>query len=92
MLQMQVFIYCKITLYFSGVYHTHHQEYIKLQLPLLVQVMSPIRATNCCQRGLLRVTVCGIMQLPRCCRPVAGNIAGHYTTNCNTQSSAPEDG
>jgi len=22
----------------------------------------------------------------------AGNIVGHYTTNCNTQSSPPEDG
>ena len=30
MQQMQVFIYCKITLYASGVYRTHHQEYIKL--------------------------------------------------------------
>ena len=27
---MQVFIYCKITLHVSGVYRTHHQEYIKL--------------------------------------------------------------
>ena len=27
------------------------------------------------------------------CRPVAGNIVGvHYTTSCNTQTSAPEDG
>jgi len=26
--QMQVFIYCKITLHVSGVYRTHHQEYI----------------------------------------------------------------
>ena len=32
---MQVFIYCKITLYVSGVYRTHHQEYIKLQLQLM---------------------------------------------------------
>jgi len=24
--------------------------------------------------------------------PVAGNIVVHYTTSCNTQSSAPEDG
>ena len=30
MQQMQVFIYCKITLHVSGVYRTHHQEYIKL--------------------------------------------------------------
>jgi hypothetical protein len=36
---------------------------------------------------------------PRRCRTVAGNIVGalyhtwvHYTTSCNTQSSAPEDG
>ena len=34
---MQVFIYCKITLHVSGVHHTHHQEYIKLQLHPLVQ-------------------------------------------------------
>ena len=31
------------------------------------------------------MTACGIM-------PVAGNIVVHYTTSCNTQSSAPEDG
>ena len=30
MQQMQIFIYCKITVYVSGVYHSHHQEYIKL--------------------------------------------------------------
>ena len=35
---MQVFIYCKITLHVSGVYRTHHQEYIKMYLQLLVQV------------------------------------------------------
>ena len=30
---------------------------------------------------------------PRCCRPTVGNIVGvHYTTSCNTQSSALEDG
>ena len=27
---------------------------------------------------------------PRCCRPATSWV--HYTTNCNTQSSAPEDG
>ena len=49
------------------------------------------------------VTACGIMH-PRCCWPVAwkqrnsasrlpaGIIPVHYTTSCNTQSSAPEDG
>ena len=36
---MQVFIYCKITLHVSGVHCTHHQEYIKLYLQLLVQVI-----------------------------------------------------
>jgi hypothetical protein len=36
---MQVFIYCKITLHVSGVYRTYHQEYIKLYLQLLVQVI-----------------------------------------------------
>jgi len=30
MRQNQLFIYCKITLHVSGVYSTHHQEYIKL--------------------------------------------------------------
>ena len=31
---------------------------------------------------------------PRCCRPVAGPATSwvRYTTSCNTQSSAPEDG
>ena len=36
---MQVFIYYKITLHVSGVYRTHNQEYIKLELQLLVQVI-----------------------------------------------------
>ena len=36
---MQVFIYCKITLHVSGVHRTHHQEYIKLLLQPLVQVI-----------------------------------------------------
>ena len=36
---MQVFIYCKITLHVSGVHRTHHQEYLKLYLQLLVQVI-----------------------------------------------------
>ena len=39
----------------------------------------------------LCVTVCGIMQ-PRCSghRPTTSSV--HYTTSCNTQSIAPEDG
>ena len=37
----------------------------------------------------LCVTACGIMHR-RCCQPAASSV--HYTTNCNTQSSAPEDG
>ena len=36
---MQVFIYYKIILHVSGVHRTHHQEYIKLYLQLLVQVI-----------------------------------------------------
>ena len=36
---MQVFIFCKITLHVSGVHRTHHQEYIKLLLQPLVQVI-----------------------------------------------------
>ena len=31
--------YCKLTLRVSGVYRTHQQEYIKLKLQLLVQVI-----------------------------------------------------
>ena len=34
-------------------------------------------------------TACGIIH-PRCCRPATSWV--HYTTSCNTQSSAPEDG
>ena len=37
----------------------------------------------------LSVTACGIMH-PRSCRPATSWV--HYTTTCNTQSSAPEDG
>ena len=36
---MQVFIYCKITLHVSDAHRTHHQEYIKLLLQPLVQVI-----------------------------------------------------
>ena len=50
---MQVFIYCKITLHVPGVYRTHHQEYIKLQLQPLVQVVSRVEATTFRQRGLI---------------------------------------
>ena len=38
-LQRGLFIYCKITLHVSGVHRTHRQEYIKLCLQLLVQVI-----------------------------------------------------
>ena len=48
------------------------------------EIILPIfRSTTLC------VTACGIMH-PRCCRPATSWV--HYTTNCNTQSSAPEDG
>ena len=47
-------------------------------------IISPIfRNTRLC------VTACGIKH-PRCYRPATSWV--HYTTNCNTQSSAPEDG
>ena len=49
---MQVFIYCKITLNVSGVNCTNHQEYIKVYLQLLVQVISRIWVTIFLQRGL----------------------------------------
>ena len=47
-------------------------------------LISPnFRSTRLC------VTACGIMH-PRCCRQATS--WGHYTTSCNTQSSAPEVG
>ena len=49
---MQVFIYCKITLRVSGVHRTHHQEYIKLLLQLLVLVIVSEQQTTFLQRGL----------------------------------------
>ena len=55
---------------------------------MLWAIILPIfRSTRLC------VTACGVMH-PRCCRLPAGNIVGAlgYTTSCNTQSSAPEDG
>jgi len=36
---MQVFVYCRLTLHVAGVYRTHRQEYIKLSLQFLVQVI-----------------------------------------------------
>ena len=39
----------------------------------------------------LCVTACDIMH-PRCCRLPLATSWVHYTTSCNTQSSAPEDG
>ena len=52
---MQVFIYCKITLHVSGVHRTHHQEYMKLLLQPLAQVIvtekQPSSATMTCARG-----------------------------------------
>ena len=35
------------------------------------------------------VTACGIIH-PRCCRSATSWV--YYTSNCNTHSSAPEDG
>ena len=47
-------------------------------------IILPIfRSTKLC------VTACGIIH-PRCFRPTTSWV--HYTINCNTQSSAPEDG
>ena len=48
------------------------------------EIILPIfRSTRLC------VTAYGIMRR-RCCRPPTSSA--HYTTNCDTQSSAPEDG
>ena len=58
------------------------------QLNMFRAIILPIfRSTRLC------ITACGIMHT-RCCRPVAGQATScvHYTTSCNTQSSAPEDG
>ena len=49
MQNMQVFIYCKITLHVSGVHRTHHQEYIKLTA--ISGTGHSIRATTFLQRG-----------------------------------------
>jgi len=47
-------------------------------------IILPIfRSTTLC------VKACGIMH-PRCCRPATSWV--HYTTSCNTQPSALEDG
>ena len=40
---MQVFIYCRYILHVSGVHRTHHQEYMKLQLQPLVQVIVTVQ-------------------------------------------------
>jgi len=50
-------------------------------------ILHIFRSTSLC------VTACGIMH-QRCCWPVAGRETSwvHYTTSCNTQYSAPEDG
>ena len=46
-------------------------------------ILPIFRSTRLC------VTACGVMH-PRCCRPATSWV--HYTTSCNTQPSAPEDG
>ena len=53
----------------------------KIILPIL-------RSTRLC------VTACGIMQYPTMLPATGRQHRGvlHYTTNCNKQSSAPEDG
>ena len=49
------------------------------------EIILPIfRSTRLC------VTVCGIMHRRACRWPATSSV--HYTTNCNTQPSAPEDG
>ena len=52
------------------------------------EIILPIfRSTRLC------VTACGIMHLPRFAGLWPATSWGvHYTTTCNTQSSAPEDG
>ena len=54
MQQYASFYLLQITLHVSGVYRTHHQEYIKVQLQLLVQVILRNRATTFRLRGLIR--------------------------------------
>ena len=45
---MQIFIYYKITLHVLGVHRTRHQEYIKLELQLLVQVIVSVQQPPSC--------------------------------------------
>ena len=54
------------------------------QFNMFRAIILPIfRSTRLC------VTACGIIHA-RCCRPATSCV--YYTTSCNTQSSAPEDG
>ena len=50
---MQVSIYCKMTLHVSGIYRTHHQEYIKT-VTADSDTGRSVRATTFRQRGLIR--------------------------------------
>ena len=63
---MQVFIYSKITLHVSGVHRTHHQEFIKLQLQPLVQVIvseqQPSSNVACHVGGRLFLRYCDLYQ------------------------------
>ena len=45
-------MYCKITVHISGVYRTHHQEYIEVSAAS--GTGHSVRATTFCQRGLIR--------------------------------------
>jgi len=55
------------------------------QLNMFREIILPIfRSTRLC------VTACGIMHPRRFRRPATSWV--HYTTSCNTHSSAPEDG
>jgi len=74
----------------SSKLHIRQQAYVKqLLLPtasgdMFREIILPIfRSTRLC------VTASGIMH-SRCCRPATSWV--HYTTSCNTQSSASEDG
>ena len=74
---IQVFIYCKLTLHVPGVYRTNHQEYIRLLLQLLVQVISRIRVTTFCQRGLIRPrwqTIVALMRDMTCTRSCSNSL------------------
>ena len=77
----QFIYFWKTALHVSGVISTHHQEHTQLFLQYLILV-KPL---------LLPAAIVEEFVPPHPgYRPATSSV--HYTTSCNTQSSAPEDG